>query len=226
MASTGSGAPKPKKVRTADLRSDFLRVAQTSVFIVKIQPPAEVAAYLRGREINYPQDGEGIELMCNQTSLPGHKLGTVDVENDYIGVSEKMAMRKNYDEAIEFTFNVNYKYDVVQFFEGWIDFIAGHRGDQSRYINRYANYRMSYPSSYRSDNVYITKFEKSVEYENELEKSEQETSYKLDYTFVGAFPLSILPTNVSYTKSDVLTYRVRMDYIRYVCERNVVQNAA
>lgn len=223
MASTGSGAPRPRRVGTTELTSRFLNLAQTSVFTVKIQPPAEVAAYLNERGVNYPTDGEGIELQCTETRLPGHKLSTIDVANDYIGVSEKMAYRQAYDEAIQFTFNVNYKYDVVQFFEGWIDFIAGKNAqDQNAYVDRYANYRMNYPKSYRSDQVYITKFEKNVDNLNRTFGLGDTPSYRLDYTFVGAFPLSIIPSVVSYNNSQILSYSVRLDYIRYVCERSVI----
>jgi len=223
MASTGSGAPRPRRVGTTELTSRFLNLAQTSVFTVKIQPPALVAAYLNERGVNYAADGEGIELQCTETRLPGHKLSTIDVANDYIVVSEKMAYRQAYDEAIQFTFNVNYKYDVVQFFEGWIDFIAGKNAqDQNAYVDRYANYRMNYPKSYRSDQVYITKFEKNVDNLNRTFGLGDTPSYRLDYTFVGAFPLSIIPSVVSYNNSQILSYSVRLDYIRYVCERSVI----
>ena len=225
MASTGSGAPQPTNVKTSDLKSKFLQVAQTSVYQVKLQPPAAVASYLASRNISYGDAGEGIELSCTETSLPGHSLQTLDVTNDYIGVSEKMAYRKMYDREISFTFNVNYKYDVVQMFEGWIDYIAGHQGDPSRYIDRYASYRMNYPTDYRSDNVYITKFEKSVGNEiaeKDTTQTRENQRYKLDYTFVGAFPIAIVPSKVSYDKSQVLSYTVNLDYIRYVCERKLL----
>jgi hypothetical protein len=223
MASTGSGAPTPRRIGTTELTSRFLNLAQTSVYTVKIQPPAQVASYLNERGVNYAADGEGIELQCTQTLLPGHKLSTIDVANDYIGVSEKMAYRQAYDEAINFTFNVNYRYDVVQFFEGWIDFIAGRNGrEQNAYVDRYANYRMNYPKSYRSDQVYITKFEKNVDHLNRTLGLGDTPSYRLDYTFVGAFPLAIIPAQISYNQSQILSYTVRMDYIRYVCERSVI----
>jgi len=225
MASTGSGAPKPTEVKTSDLKSRFLQVAQTSVYQVRLQPPAAVAANLSQRGINYSSDGQDVELSCTQTSLPGHKLQTFDIVNDYIGVTEKMPYRKQYDTEISFTFNVNYKYDVVQMFEGWIDFVAGQFGDPTRYIDQYANYRMSYPTDYRSDSVYITKFEKSVGNEiaeKETTQTKENQRYKLDYTFVGAYPLAIVPTDVGYEKSRVLSYTVRMNYIRYVCERKLI----
>jgi len=215
MATSSSGSPNPSRVRTSDFKSRVLHVAQTSVYLVKLQPPPAVAAFLSGRGLNYALSGQDIELACTQTSLPGHQLNTIDVMNDYRGVSEKMAYRKQYDN-LAFTFYVDHDYDVVQMFEGWIDYIAGHTLTENQYINQYASYRMNYPEGsggYRCNSVYVTKFEKDVG----ARKSGSQS--KLDYTFVGAYPLSINSTPVSYAQSDVLKYTVNMTYIRYVMSR-------
>jgi len=219
MATTNSGAPKPTRVKTSDFLSRVLNVAQTSVYLVKLQPPPAVASFLNQRGLNYSTAGEDVELACTQTSLPGHQVNTIDVMNDYRGVTEKMAYRKQYDN-LAFTFYVDNQYDVVQMFEGWIDYIAGHTLSENQYINQYASYRMNYPEGnggYRCNSVFVTKFEKGVE-----ARRQDTPNYKLDYTFVGAYPLSINSTPVSYAQSDVLKYTVNMTYIRYVMKRSTV----
>lgn len=221
MASTGSGVPRPTAVKTSDLKSRILNVAQTSVYLVRIQPPPAVTGYLNSLGFNYASRGGDVELACESTRLPGQRLTTVDVNNDYRGVSEKMAYRKSFDDTTSFTFYVNKQYDVVQMFEGWIDYIAGvNRGGD--YLSPYASYRMNYPDSYRSNAMYITKFEKDAGHEIQSGNptAEDDQKFSLEYSFVGAYPLSISETNVSYGPSDVLKYTVNMTYIRYVMSRN------
>ena len=132
-----------------------------------------------------------------------------------------MAYRKDYDNNIQFTFNVNQKYDAIEMFDTWLDYIGGQTGDSQRYLSPYANFRMNYPNSYKST-VYITKFEKGVDNKNVNRGLFSESNYKLDYTFVGAFPKNSSPIQVSYESSNTLQYTVTMSFIRYVRERSVV----
>ena len=149
--------PRPNKINTSTLKSRILNIAQTSVYQVKLQPPSSVTSFLyREADISYRRDGEDIELLCSETNLPGQSLATHDQVLDYPGVTEKMAYRKIYDDRIDFTFMVGKEYNVIQFLEGWIDYVTG--GEES--LSRYSHYRMNYPSQYRTDNLYITKFDR------------------------------------------------------------------
>ena len=212
-------APRPRSVKTSDLKSKVLNVAQTSVYQVRLQPPTEVVSYLNSgsRQFNYAFDGEDVELMCDSTQLPGSSFMTHEVTNDYRGVTEEMAYRRSYDGKISFSFYVNQKYDVVEMFDGWMDYISGYDENQSRMKTPYASYRMKYPEDYKSD-VYVTKFEKNVD--SRVRNNNQELG--MEYTFVGAFPISCQPMSVSYDSSQVLKYQVTMSYIRYVRQRKTV----
>ena len=198
-------APRPNRVKTTDLKSRILNLAQTSVYQVKVQPPPDVSAFLALRGIYYGFDGEDLELLCSETSLPGTSLFTHEANNDYHGVTEKMAYRRSYDDTLNMTFYVDRDYKIVDFFDGWIDFISG-QGQQEVYKSSVANFRFNYPDTYRSD-VHITKFEKDTRGEN------------LSYTFIKAFPTSITSMPVSYDQSDVLRCNVSFSYIRYVKQR-------
>ena len=135
--------PRPNKINTSKLKSRILNIAQTSVYQVKLQPPSSVTSFLyREADISYSRDGEDIELLCSETNLPGQSLATHDQVLDYPGVTEKMAYRKIYDDRIDFTFMVDKEYNVIQFLEGWIDYVTG--GEES--LSRYSHYRMNYPS--------------------------------------------------------------------------------
>ena len=203
--------PIPNKVNTTVIKSRILNLAQTSVFQVKIQPPPDVVSFLSNTDagISYSQDGLDIELLCSETNLPGQSLATHDQPNDYPGVTEKMVYRKIYDDRIDFTFMVDKQYNVIQFLEGWIDYCAGQGTtfDDNQYIDRTRFYRMNYPNKYKTDSVYITKFEKDAR-----------ESY-LTYQFVGAFPLSITATPVSYESSTALRCTASFSFIRYVKKR-------
>ena len=206
---------RPSVVSTSFLKSRFLETAQTSVYMVKVQPTSSVMGFLsRGsRGVNYnSQDGTNIELLCRESTLPGQSLATADQPNDYPGVTEKMVYRKIYDDRTDFTFYVDKKYKVVEFFEGWIDYCAGQGTTYGRddYQSRSAYYRMNYPNAYKTDALYITKFEKDAK-----------ESY-LTYQFVGAFPLSIVATPVSYESSTALRCTASFSFMRYVKKRRRV----
>jgi len=210
--------PRPTRVRTSDLKSRFMNVAQTSVYMVKLQPPSAVTSFLQEQGFNYNLAGRDVELMCSKAQLPSQNLSTHEANNDYTGVNEKMAYRKQYDD-VSFTFNVNNRYDVIQMFDSWIDYIAGQTESNRDYLSPYATLRNNYPNKYKS-NVYITKFEKGVGNPNR-DLLRDGFQYQLDYTFVGAFPISSQPVEVNYSTSNVLQYSVSMTFIRYVRQRSV-----
>ena len=228
-----SGSPNitPRQYKTSELKSRILNVAQTSVNQVKLQPPSTVLGFLKesGREFIYEQQGENLELLCEAAVLPGSALATHDVTNDYAGVSEKMAYRRMYDGTMDLTFLVDKNYNVIEFFEGWIDYISGIGLTQNRdqYKSRYANMRMSYPMSYRTE-VFLSKFEKDISPGNRGTRQSPRIVYEqpkqLDYTFVGAFPESFTSMPVSYGPSDALRCNVTFSYIRYVRNRKGVRN--
>ena len=205
--------PAPNTKRVDDLKSRILHVAQTSVYQVKLQPPPPVVKFLNhpGRAVNYKSDeGTNIELMCSETNLPGSSLATHDVTNDYPGVTEKMAYRRIYDETIDFTFIVDRNYNVVEFLDGWMNYITGEGSTFSRdaMVDPTRFYRMNYPSSYKTDNLYITKWEKD------------NSSSSMTYQFIGAFPLSIVSMPVSYEGSSVLKCSASFSYMRYIRTRS------
>lgn len=207
------GAGTPRHYAVSELKNRVLNIAQTSVYHVKLQPPSEVISFLQseGRGFNYyGLDGANVELLCAETALPGSTLATHDVTNDYHGVSEKMAYRRMYDDTIDLTFYVDRDYKVIEFFEGWMNFVTGEGTTLGRsdYKRDTAFYRMNYPKSYKSD-IYLVKYEK--------EEPVQRNS--LYYTFISAFPISITSMPVSYEQSNLLKCNVSFSYIRYVRER-------
>jgi len=230
--------PNPNRVRTADLKSRIAWNAQTSVYQVKMQPPSAVLGWLSNPARNYNYQGpEGIEveLSCESAALPGSSLATHQQSNDYHGVTEKMAYRRMYDSTTDFTFYVNRYYDVIELFDGWMDYITGieiENGDfrsksrQTEFKASFEHHRMNFPLSYKT-NVHISKFEKnSEEYlftddgsGGDDSSGEREVETWLEYTFVDAFPINVIASPVSYGASDILRYTVSMAYTRYTRQR-------
>lgn len=206
------GAPgNPTYYSVSDLKTRILNIAQTSIYHVKFAVPPAVSSFIAasGRGVT-PENISNIELLCSETTLPGTSLATHDVTSDYHGVTEKMAYRRIYDDTIDLTFYVDRNYNVVEFFDGWIDYISGLGSTFGReaYKSAYTHYRMNYPEKYKSD-MYVVKYEKDI-------------GNTLNYTFVGAFPTSVTSVPVNYQASELLQYNVSFSYIRYVRERKKI----
>ena len=156
------------------------------------------------------QDISKIELLCSDTNLPGSSLETHDVTNDYPGVTEKFAYRRIYDETVDFTFYVDSEYKVVEYIDTWMNYVTGQGSTfaNADYVDRTKYYRMNYSNLYKTDGLYITKFEK-------------DNRNSMTYQFIGAFPVNIVSMPVSYEASSILKCTVSFSYIRYIRTRNI-----
>ena len=198
------------------IKANLLNVAQSSLYRMTIPIPTTVRSTLNLND----GDFENINLLCCEATLPGSSLTTHEVNNDYHGVTEKMAYRRLYDETIGLTFYVDRDYKVIEMIEGWLDYISG-VDNKRTYKNPYVSYRMAYPSSYKA-NMFLTKFEKdhfSRDFSKTRGGSRTTSRTVLDYTFVNAFPLSLTAIPVSYDGSEVLKCSASFNFIRYVMEK-------
>ena len=198
------------------IKANLLNVAQSSLYRMTIPIPSDVRATLNLNNNDY----ENINLLCSEATLPGSSLTTHEVNNDYHGVTEKMAYRRLYDETIGLTFYVDRNYKVIEMLEGWLDYITG-IDNKGTYKNPYVSYRMAYPSSYKA-NMFLTKFEKD-HFSRDFSNTRGSTTTSrtvLDYTFVNAFPLSLTAIPVSYDGSEVLKCSASFNFIRYVMEKS------
>jgi hypothetical protein len=208
--------PSPSVKKISDIKSTLLRPALTSHFVCQFTPPEPVKNFIKERidnakipSIDYqpsnPNDIDLITLSCSEASLPGSSLATIDIDNDYHGVSEKHAYRRLYDDRADFTFYVDSDYKIITFFENWIAFCAG-ENNLARQGTRNFSYRANYPEDYKTDNLYITKFERDLNAAKRF----------LQYKFINAYPVSIASMPVSYDASSLLKCNVSFSYSRYV----------
>ena len=201
--------PSPNTLSVSELKSRVLNLAQTSVYLVKLGPSPGLPSFGEFRGVT-SGDISNLELLCSETNLPGSSLATHDVTNDYPGVTEKFAYRRIYDETIDFTFYVDSDYKVIEFLDGWMNYITGQGTTfaNDQYVDRTKYYRMNYSNLYKTDGLYITKFEK-------------DNRNSMTYQFIGAFPVNIVSMPVSYEASSILKCTVSFSYIRYIRTRNI-----
>ena len=122
------GAVKPTKLSVSKIKSRLLNVSQSSLYRLTLSVPPAVRNLLNFENLDY----DNISLLCCEAALPGSSLTTHEVNNDYHGVTEKMAYRRMYDETIGLTFYVDRNYKVVELIETWMDYITG-MGDKDQY---------------------------------------------------------------------------------------------
>jgi len=205
-----------EKLSVSKIKSRLLNVAQSSLYKLTLSVPPAVRDTLSLGLRDY----ENINLMCSEATLPGSSLTTHEVNNDYAGVTEKMAYRRMYDETLALAFYVDRDYKVIELIEGWMDYISG-IDNKNQYKGEYISYRMAYPKTYKN-NIYLTKFEKDQftrDFSTTRGGSTTTSRPILDYTFVNAWPLSLTAIPVSYEGSQALKCNVSFNFIRYVTER-------
>jgi hypothetical protein len=191
-------------LNVAKLKSTILRPALTSHYTVSILPTESTLNYIQSNS-GTSYDNELVEISCTEASLPGSTIATLDIMNDYVGISEKHGYRRLYDDRADFTFYVNHEYSQIRFFESWMKYIVNEQFSAGIDKRTFTS-RSIYPNQYCTDGLTITKFEK-------------DDLNKLQYKFIKAFPISINSIPVSYESSNLLKVTVSFTYSRYYINR-------
>ena len=192
-------------IRTvSNIKANLLRPALTSHFEVELGIPDPLRSWLG-------QSQDKLNLMCSEAVLPGSALATIDITNDFQGVTERHAYRRQFDQSIDLTFYVDAeKYIPIKFFEKWISLAMNEQSD-SEMASEYYSYRAAYPTTYTATGLTVRKFERD-------HKSQ------IEYEFVKSFPLAITSMPVTYDTASLLKCSVQMTYIRYVLLNNKINS--
>ena len=217
----------PQKLTVDKIVKDLLEPATTSFYQVSISDPRQLnergdtfATYLRqqGLEVLFNSRGldptrrEKLQLFCSETTLPGSTLLTSNLDNDFTGVSEKYAHRRQFDEEISLTFYCDAKdYLPIRYFESWMSYMTNDTRDNH---NNTFYYRMKFPNKYKGG-LEITKFEKNLNSQDPV----RGRTKPLTYTFIDVFPKTISSMPVTYDASDLLKCTVSFSYTRYSAKR-------
>ena len=216
--------PAIQPVKMSKIKEKLLRPALTSHFLCEFRPNQKMESFLKSRSSNQVRffgadynnivNEELIKLSCSEASLPGSSLATNEINNDYTGVTERHAYRRLYDDRSDFTFYVDSEYRIIDFFENWISYVVGEDSLKGQ-ENRKYNYRVNFPNDYKTDYLYITKFEKDY--------TRSERGRPLTYQFINAYPISINSMPVSYDSSQLLKCTISFTYSRYVLSRSTAK---
>ncbi len=205
----------PKNMQ--QIKNNLLNPALTSHYGVSIGLPPGVQNMISGIGDAGSQQAQ-LNLMCTEAVLPGSNLATMQINNNYTGVTERHAYRRVFDDRINLTFYVDAQnYLPIRVFEAWQSYIMNEHQDldtrNNAALTSNYNYRLRYPDSdsdvygdgegYRATGLTVTKFER--DYMNSL-----------TYTFVKSYPISINSMPVSYDTSNLLKCTVSLTYLRYV----------
>lgn len=207
---------KPRRI--SDIKPLLTDLAQTSHYEVQfngLPPDGALKTYLERRGIDQQFVTNSVGILCYDAILPTTSLATVSIEGNYIGIQEKFAHTRMYDD-ITLSFYVDRNYKVLNFLEYWMEFIAsgsfnpvGLGGEQDA-INQNDDaffIRMQYPAYYKCDAAKIIKFDR--DYKKEIE-----------YNFRGLYPKNISSIPVNYTTSDTLKVSATFSYDRYIAGKS------
>ena len=196
----------------SEVKSKMGRYASTNFFHVFFTTPDKVNTidtYGGGRYQNF------IDIACIDATLPGSTFATHEATNDYMGITERHAYRRQFDGKIDFTFAIDREYTLIKYFEAWMGYIGGEASDG--YSNHIAGrgYRVPFINDYACKKFHLVKYEKDATI---VEKGYSPT--RLTYTFVNAYPIAIASMPVSQGPTDLLTMTVTMDYQKYYIQEN------
>ena len=197
-------------------KTNIANLALTNQYQVNISGiTGDLKNYIAGQ---YGVDREylngGIGIMCSEASLPTSSFATAEVKDNYQGINQQFAHTRMYLDS-DFTFYIDRNYNVLKFFEGWMDYVSGdnlteriNSTDQYNYYRRF-NYPMNSPEEnlssvgYKAGILSITKFDRN--YDNYV-----------SYEFINAFPKGMTSIPVSYGDADLLKVTVLFAYDRYI----------
>ena len=194
-------------IRSIDvIKATLLTPALTSYFDVQIPVPTGPGPLGDKLKKLLGTNQDRLNIMCSDASLPGSSLATLELTNDYHGVTEKHAYRRIFEDRIDLTFYVDANgYIPIKFFETWMSEIMNEDSDEARNKNYF--YRSKYPDEYMADQgLKITKFER-------------DHNRSIEYEFFRSFQLAINSMPVTYDSSSLLKCTVSMCYIRYILRK-------
>ena len=192
-------------------RMDLSKVSLNNQYQVHIAGISfELKRYLQ-QYYDLPNDyanGNKVGIMCAEATLPTSSFATSEVKDNYQGINQQFAHTRIYVDS-DFSFYVDQDYNVLKFFEGWMDYVAGDNNnpldeEDSRYFRRF-NYPLG-KDGYKSDNMTITKFERDPAWKRYT---------LLTYKFWNMFPKSMTPVPVTYGPADLVKVTVTFAFDRY-----------
>ena len=189
---------------------ELLNLSSSSVFAVDIKAEGKPFATKNLEKINF---------FAYEAVLPGRSFQTSEVINNIQGVTERYPTSTTYPE-VDVSFYVGRDYDILNFFQGWMDYISPTQDNTKP--NGFIKF--NYPDSYE---CYIN----IVKYERDLRPKASRLTTKgregvirdpstYTHTLINAYPINIISLPLSYAQSDILRTTITFNYDRYVVQNN------
>jgi hypothetical protein len=195
----------------------LLNLSLTSIFAVDIK--AGNIANTLGFTQNQTQT---ISLLAYEAVLPGASYELGSVFGDRQGVTEQYPTKRIYP-PVDVSFYIKYDYDVLRFFNGWMDLISPL--NEGGGVAQNAYFKFNYPNKYEC-NINIVKFEREFRPSNQrLSKRGTEGGINdpktYTYSLINAYPSNLISVPVSYEQSNILRTTITFNYDRYYIQENV-----
>jgi len=203
-------APAVTNVTMRNAKVYFGNMATTNLYQVFIGNGWQgdfTSKLLSDEGVYFGSFGTTLGLMCTDASIPASTYATAEVKDNFMGITQEFAHTRIYTD-IDFTFYIDHDYQVLKFFEFWMNYVSG-GGSFAASSDPASNgfRRFNYPKYYKNSQVFIKKFERDY-----LLGGKE----SINYQFINAFPKSVTSIPVSYGPSDLLKITVTMNYDRYV----------
>jgi hypothetical protein len=160
-------------------------------------------------------NSEIVNFSAYEAVIPGSSYEITQVFGDRQGITQTYANKRVYP-PVDVSFYVDKDYNVIKFFERWMETIQPNLGQRG---NSYSKF--NYPEStggYKSD-VIITKFERQFSSNRDsTEKTNPKEPDQIKYTLLNAYPSNIISLPVSYEQSNLLRTTVTFNYDLYSIE--------
>jgi hypothetical protein len=163
--------------------------------------------------INYETFQQTLGLLCSAVSLPTSSYATSEIKDNFMGITQEFAHTRMYTD-VDVEFYIDRDYQVLGFFEAWMDYISG--GGEEPQITSSGNFqkgyyrRMNYPDFYKTDGIYIKKFEKDWKIPG---------ARNVSYQLINAFPKSMASIPISYGGAELLKVSLTINYDRHIIRR-------
>ena len=217
-----SAVPATTNVTMRNANAYFGRLATSNYyqfFIIPGWDPNGFFAYLKRGEvqqrygINYSTFQQTLGLLCSSATLPASSYATSEIKDNFMGITQEFAHTRMYTD-IDVEFYIDRDYQVLGFFEAWMDYISGGGEEpQVRNDNKFQKgyyRRMNYPDFYKTDGIYIKKFEKDWRTTG---------ARNISYQLINAFPKSMSSIPISYGGAELLKVSLTLNYDRHIIRR-------
>ena len=206
------------RYKIEDIRPRFQTVATDNEYQVFFSIDGLVGDEARKVGLDRRFLTEDLGLYCTDAVLPGSSFADYETVGDRQGITERNPYSRIYDD-LNLVFYIDKDYNVLRFFESWIEFINPLYGSTST-LSRNQVMKMNYPDDYKCE-IVISKFNKNLRsgsfelggFNNGIPSDMRE---QISYRLFRAWPLSIGAVPVSYQGINLLRCSAVFRYDRYI----------